>query len=733
MTKNLTIFVLLFFGYYYYAAAQDELECGTNIDSSNFTYLQQLNEKWAESEYKINTNYSGATHFVPVMIHIIRQSNGSGGIASDEALQAMDRLNELYIHASIQFYVCSDVQYINNSTYYDYDKSQMTDLDAAYSVPNVINLYIAGTVSNGNNGLCGHAQFPGGLDFVILSMTCMQNGSTLAHEMGHYFGVYHTHSTSFGAESADGSDCAVDGDLFCDTPADPKLSTSSNLDKEGCIYYGDELDENNDPYQPSVVNIMSYSYKGCRTELTTEQMNKLLWTLQNEREYLTCDLPELTSFFYVDPVDGCEHDKMIQFYNGSVGAMSYNWDFGDGMGTSNLESPSYNYAEDGVYTVSLTVSDGNTNSISYQKVAVGQAELPYFNDFEAGASSLDQFEDHSTYKSEVLVHSSGAHNSDFGLVFHAKFLVSTSPYFQVPTIDQVFEPLWNPYFKGKMQLCVDATGYQNLVLEFDKKQITYANGMYSNFQITINGNPISEVIQVNNNIDDSNFSHLQFDLSAYDGQIFVLGLEGSHRYHRDYSGSNNGTATFIDNLSISGTLMPLPITLSYFNAALQGDQVLIKWQTLQEINNDYFTLERSGDGINWEQWRIIKGAINAQTSLNYRVIDRDPLDHTSYYRLKQTDLDGQFSYSNVQIIHRAVTSSQFTIFPNPVGHELNLKGGELLDDELSIKNIYGQVIIHALFIPKNGHQYSIDVAHLPSGLYFLEYGNGSVGLPFYKL
>ena len=112
---------------------------------------------------------------------------------------------------------------------------------------------------------------------------------------------------------------------------------------------------------------------------------------------------------------------------------------------------------------------------------------------------------------------------------------------------------------------------------------------------------------------------------------------------------------------------PLPITLlSFIASATDNEQVVIKWETATEINNDYFTIERSRDGINWEVIAIIDGAGNSSSEQNYTHYDDDPEYGTSYYRLKQTDFDGQYEYFEVVVV-TTNSSEEFKImlFPNP--------------------------------------------------------------------
>lgn len=92
---------------------------------------------------------------------------------------------------------------------------------------------------------------------------------------------------------------------------------------------------------------------------------------------------------------------------------------------------------------------------------------------------------------------------------------------------------------------------------------------------------------------------------------------------------------------------PLPMTLLSFTAAAIEKQVALKWCTASEKNNDYFTIERSTNGATFKELAQIKAAGNSSALLNYRAMDEHPFTGISYYRLKQTDYDGRFSYSLV--------------------------------------------------------------------------------------
>lgn len=99
--------------------------------------------------------------------------------------------------------------------------------------------------------------------------------------------------------------------------------------------------------------------------------------------------------------------------------------------------------------------------------------------------------------------------------------------------------------------------------------------------------------------------------------------------------------TLVDNSD------PLPIELVQFDGDCRGDGTVLSWTTWTETNNDFFTLERSLDGTNFEIVDIVEGAGNSNQPLTYSIKDESPYSGTTYYRLKDTDFAGKSSYSDV--------------------------------------------------------------------------------------
>lgn len=112
---------------------------------------------------------------------------------------------------------------------------------------------------------------------------------------------------------------------------------------------------------------------------------------------------------------------------------------------------------------------------------------------------------------------------------------------------------------------------------------------------------------------------------------------------------------------------PAPIQLLYFHAKLiASGRALLQWSTALEVNNHYFTIERSTDGIHFTAIGTLPGAGNSSSTLLYNTIDEHALSGISYYRIKQTDYNGAFSYSNIESINdQLIQSLVFTLSPNP--------------------------------------------------------------------
>lgn len=96
--------------------------------------------------------------------------------------------------------------------------------------------------------------------------------------------------------------------------------------------------------------------------------------------------------------------------------------------------------------------------------------------------------------------------------------------------------------------------------------------------------------------------------------------------------------------------MPLPVQLSHFNAEAKSGTTTISFTTATEVNNDYFTISRSADGKIFENIGEVDGSGNSHQEVHYEFVDEKPIAGISYYRIMQTDYDGQYSYSDVKSV-----------------------------------------------------------------------------------
>ena len=146
--------------------------------------------------------------------------------------------------------------------------------------------------------------------------------------------------------------------------------------------------------------------------------------------------------------------------------------------------------------------------------------------------------------------------------------------------------------------------------------------------------------------------------------------------------TNSGSIKSTSNLSSFGTItfgrnasaIALPITLVSFQAKIKERKVDLKWITLSEKNNDYFTLEKTKDGLNYEQIKKIKGAGNFNETLKYDETDENPYTGISYYRLSQTDFDGHQIFYPLQSVSLEIKNeSTLSAQPNPINLKEALK------------------------------------------------------------
>lgn len=200
-------------------------------------------------------------------------------------------------------------------------------------------------------------------------------------------------------------------------------------------------------------------------------------------------------------------------------------------------------------------------------------------------------------------------------------------------------------------------------------------------------------------------------------------IAGDQITFANYSFDDNSDDGFY-TIGITDFASNLPIELTYFDAYYSDEKVIVNWQTASEINNDYFIVERSSDGINFEPILFTDGAGNSNSILEYTETDFNPLQGTSYYRLKQTDFNGVSSFSNIKVVKTyPVLAGELNLFPNPTDGAFHLMLSGFGDEEILVvlrdmagKEFYSKIIITST----DNHIEAIDPSEkLQPGIYFV--------------
>lgn len=170
---------------------------------------------------------------------------------------------------------------------------------------------------------------------------------------------------------------------------------------------------------------------------------------------------------------------------------------------------------------------------------------------------------------------------------------------------------------------------------------------------------------------------------------------------------------------------PLPVAFLDFNVAnINNKHSEISWTTASENNNSHFIIEKSQNTIDWKEVTKVNGANNSTETINYKATDLNPYMGVSYYRLKQVDYNGKFSYSQI----RSVTfnkEDELLIFPNPTNGIITIQNKNILNKNIIVFNTVGQILTQELTINRSQNKAIIDLTKLATGNYIIKVNNTS--------
>ena len=170
---------------------------------------------------------------------------------------------------------------------------------------------------------------------------------------------------------------------------------------------------------------------------------------------------------------------------------------------------------------------------------------------------------------------------------------------------------------------------------------------------------------------------------------------------------------------IGKSSVPLPIELISFYAACDEDKVSISWATASESNNEFFTIEKSTNGTEFTVVEMVDGAGTSNNVIYYDIYDDKNIEQTTFYRLKQTDYDGKYTYSNLVITNCSQDEQVgFAIMPNPATDFLNiiLKG---VADDAAVFTIYDGAgkLVYTRTFSQGFKKFIANIEELAPGLY----------------
>lgn len=168
-------------------------------------------------------------------------------------------------------------------------------------------------------------------------------------------------------------------------------------------------------------------------------------------------------------------------------------------------------------------------------------------------------------------------------------------------------------------------------------------------------------------------------------------------------------------VTLYGPSSPLPVELLNFKATKERKEILLSWQTASEQNSDYFSVERSTDGREFIRLGQVKAMGTSLETHNYNLIDKNPATGMNYYRLKQVDKDGQFTYS--KIISVGYDHNTLSFYPNPAKKSISFNKAV---ESVTIHGMQGKEVLNLINVTS-----SIDISTLQPGIYVVDVNHGA--------
>src|SRR6185437_1405502 len=272
-------------------------------------------------------------------------------------------------------------------------------------------------------------------------------------------------------------------------------------------------------------------------------------------------------------------------------------------------------------------------------------------------------------------------------------------------------------FDGVLQNGIAGGAPANIAHDVNKTWLVTNLGLTPNVTITTQWNLADE---------NGSFSRANSYISHYHSGAWDMPLTSAASGSNPYTQTRSGITSF-SPFAVGDNISPLTVQLISFNAKLENKEVALTWATASEINNDYFTIERSADGIHFESIMTKQGAGNSEVVNNYTAFDEQPLPGTSYYRLKQTDYNGASETFNMVSVNNTVSMQDFNIasaYPTLFADHftVNYKVPASGNVRVVVTNMAGS-IVQDMTVPANSGDNNLNVSNTmgwANGIYIVQ-------------
>jgi hypothetical protein len=203
--------------------------------------------------------------------------------------------------------------------------------------------------------------------------------------------------------------------------------------------------------------------------------------------------------------------------------------------------------------------------------------------------------------------------------------------------------------------------------------------------------------------------------------------------YSDYASGGSVTVDLANSLDYfkTWTLVddsdPLPVELAKFDGQCNSGEINLTWTTWTESQNEYFTVERSGDGEHFEMVDIVEGAGNSNQAVTYNIKDKAAYGGTSYYRLKDTDVRGEENYSEVIAVTCEGSGNEFSLlnaYENQNGLIIDFTASQNEPYKITLMDSRGrELLIESSNAYEGYNQIALPVIDLARGVYILKLTN----------